>query len=181
MKKILFTVFAVCLVFAASAQFKGGLKAGANLANLGGDVSGTDMLFSFHVGAYGQFGLSDALSLQPEVLYYGAGAKDDVSEFKLSYVAIPVMFKYALGESFNIQAGPQVGLLMKAEYAGVDLKDGLKGTDFGLNVGAGVTFGKLSVDARYSMGLSNINDGGNGEIKNNVIQVSLGYQLFGGE
>jgi hypothetical protein len=178
MKKILFTMFAVCLVFAASAQFKGGLKAGANLANWGGDVTGTDMLFGFHVGAYGQFGLSDALTLQPEVLYYGAGAKAGDVDLKVNYLAIPVMFKYALGETFNVQAGPQIGLLLSTDPS--EMKDGLKGTDFGLNIGIGAGFGKFSADARYSMGLSNINDG-TGDIKNNVIQISFGYLLFGGE
>jgi hypothetical protein len=177
MKKVLFTVFAVCIMFAASAQFKGGLKAGANLANLGGDVEGTDMLFGFHVGLYGQFGLSDALTLQPEVLYYGAGAKDEDTDLKLNYLAIPVMFKYGLGEQFNIQAGPQLGLLLSTDPS--EIKDFLKGTDFGLNFGVGGTFGKFSADARYSLGLANINDDDSGDIKNNVIQISLGYQLFG--
>jgi hypothetical protein len=178
MKKIIFTMFAVCLVFAASAQFKGGLKAGANLANLGGDVEGTDMLFAFHVGAYGAFSLSDAMTLQPEVLYYGAGAKSGDEEIKLNYLAIPVMLKYNLGETFNLQVGPQISLLMSTDPS--ELKDFLKGTDFGLNIGVGAGFGKFSADVRYSLGLSNINDGP-GEIKNNVIQISLGYQLFGGE
>ena len=177
MKKVLLTVFAALMVFAASAQFKGGVKAGANLANLGGDVEGTDMLFGFHVGLYGQFGLSDALSLQPEVLYYGAGAKVGDDDYKLSYLAIPVMFKYQLGDMFNVQAGPQLGLLLSTDPS--ELKDGLKGTDFGLNLGLGATFSKFSVDARYSLGLSNINDADDGDIKNNVIQISLGYQLFG--
>lgn len=178
-------MFAVCVVFAASAQFKGGLKAGLNLANGSGDNADAldaSMLTTFHVGVYGQFGLSDAITLQPEVLYYGAGSKvvDGEFDLKLSYIAVPVMFKYNLGETFNIQAGPQIGLLMSADLDGTDIKDGLKGTDFGFNIGAGATFGKFSADARYSLGLSNIDDAG-GDWKNNVIQISLGYQLFGGE
>ncbi len=178
MKKVLLTVFAALIVFGASAQFKGGLKAGANLANVSGDgVDGNDMLFGFHVGVYGQFALSDALTLQPEVLYYGAGAKFGDEDYKLSYLAVPVMFKYALGDMFNVQAGPQLGLLLSTDPS--ELKDGLKGTDFGLNLGLGATFSKFSVDARYSLGLSNISDVDGGDLKNNVIQISLGYQLFG--
>jgi len=185
MKKILFTVFAVCIMFAASAQFKGGLKAGLNLANGSGDTADAldaSMLTSFHVGVYGQFGLSDAITLQPELLYYGAGSKVAGGDFdlKLTYIAVPVMLKYNIGETFNLQAGPQIGFLMSADLDGTDVKDNLKGTDFGLNIGAGATFGKFSADARYSIGLSNIDDGG-GTWKNNVIQISLGYQLFGGE
>jgi hypothetical protein len=177
MKKIFFTMFAVCIVFAASAQFKGGIKAGANLANLSGDIEGDDMLFGFHVGMYGVFALSDALTLQPEVLYYGAGDKEGDDDIKLSYLAIPVMFKYNLGETFNIQAGPQLGLLLSTDPS--EFKDEMKGTDFGLNIGAGAGFGKFSADVRYSLGLSNIIDVEGFEVKNNVIQISLGYQLFG--
>jgi hypothetical protein len=177
MKKILFTMFAVCLVFAASAQFKGGLKAGLNLANTSGDIEGADQLISFHVGAYGQFSLSDAMTLQPEVLYYGAGDKEGDDEIKFSYLAIPIMLKYNLGETFNLQVGPQIGLLLSTDPS--ELKDVMKGTDFGLNIGAGASFGKFSVDARYSLGLANVLDVSGAEVKNNVIQLSLGYQLFG--
>jgi len=182
MKKLLLTVFAACLVFAASAQFKGGIKAGANLANFGGDDAGSsDMLFAFHIGGYGQFALSDALTLQPELLYYGAGAKDSDTDdaLKVNYISIPVMFVYGLGEKFNIQAGPQIGFLMSADLEGTDVKDSFKGTDFGLNLGLGAGFGKLNAAVRYSIGLSNIIDADNVDVKNNVIQISLGYQLFG--
>ena len=68
MKKVLFTLFAVCTMFAASAQFKGGLKAGLNLATFGGDASGATTLTAFHIGAYGQFSLSDKFTIQPELL-----------------------------------------------------------------------------------------------------------------
>lgn len=179
MKKVLLTVFAVCLVFAASAQFKGGIKAGLNLANCTDDFEGDDMLIGFHVGLYGQFALSEKLTLQPEFLYYSAGDKEGDDEIELSYLAVPIMFKYAVAEQINIQAGPQIGLLMGADFAGVDIKDEMKGTDFGLNVGLGGVFGKFSADARYSIGLSNIVDVDGVEAKNNVIQISLGYQLFG--
>ena len=179
MKKVLLTVFAACLVFAASAQFKGGIKAGLNLANTTDDFEGADMLTSFHVGVYGQFGLSEKITLQPELLYYGAGDKEDDAEFKLSYLAVPIMFKYAVAEQFNIQAGPQIGFLMGADFDGTDIKDEMKGTDFGINLGLGGNFGKFSADARYSIGLSNIVDVDGIEAKNSVIQISLGYQLFG--
>lgn len=177
MKKIVFTLFAVCIMFAASAQFKGGLKAGLNFANLSGDVSGNSTLTSFHFGVYGQKALSDALTLQPELLYYGAGTSFDSDDVKINYLMIPIMFKYGLGDKFNIQAGPQIGFLMSTDPS--DTKDILKGTDFGLNLGAGVSFGKLSVDARYSIGLANIADADGFELKNNVIQLSVGFQLFG--
>jgi hypothetical protein len=94
------------------------------------------------------------------------------------------MFLYNVNENFNIQAGPQLGFLAganaKAGSASVDVKDFFKGTDFGINLGVGLNFGKLNAAARYCLGLGNIaEDSGDEKITNSVIQVSLGYKLFG--
>jgi hypothetical protein len=204
MKKILFTLLVVCFAGAtAFAQLSGGLKAGLNLANFGGDVENTDMRASFHFGGYVTFSLADKITLQPELLYNSVGAKYDFVEsddffgdikwegaFKLNYLSLPVMFGYNISDNFSIQAGPQLGFILSAKDEGEasvdgftesyddDIKDGLKGTDFGFNFGIGLNFGKLNASARYSLGLSNVNDG-TGDIKNNVIQLSIGYTLFG--
>lgn len=180
MKKVLLTLVAACLVFVASAQFSGGLKAGLNFATFGADAENTEILTSFHVGAFGQFALSDKLTLQPELLYNAVG--EGSTEWKMNYISIPVMFLYNINEQFNIQAGPQLGLLMSAEIDGTDVKEEMSGTDFGINFGVGAGFGKLSVSARYSLGLSNILDTealGDIKLTNNVIQLSVGYKLFG--
>lgn len=99
------------------------------------------------------------------------------------------MLDFKLSESFSLQAGPQVSFLLSAKNKGdlnfdgdsesydEDIKDDLKGTDFGLNFGAAYSFAKLNVTFRYSLGLSNIAD--DGDLKNNNIQISLGYKLFG--
>lgn len=132
--------------------------------------------------------MSDAISIQPEVLYNSVGAKVEDQEgegdFVMDYVSIPVMLLYNVNEKFNIQVGPQFGFLTKAEVkadgGSADVKDFFTGTDFGLNIGAGLNFGKLNAAARYSLGLSNVIDSdGDYTGKNNVIQISLGYKLFG--
>lgn len=169
----------------------GGVKAGLNLANVkGDDVEDTDMRIAFHFGGFLNFGLSDALSVQPELLYNSVGAKmsDDDGDFvyKLNYISIPVNLIYSFG-NFNIQAGPQFGFLAsakgKATYDGeseeVDMKDFYKSTDIGVNIGLGAAFGKAHVSARYGIGLANIADFEEADVKNSVIQLSLGYKLFG--
>jgi hypothetical protein len=98
------------------------------------------------------------------------------------------MLIYSFG-NFNIQAGPQLSFLASAKYkydfdgdSGTeDIKEFFKGTDFGANLGVGANFGKVNASVRYSIGLANIADSDEGELKNNVIQLSLGYTLFGGE
>jgi hypothetical protein len=118
---------------------------------------------------------------------------------KYNYLSIPLMLQYKIGP-VNLQAGPQVSLFMggkyKGEYtltvngaveeseSGEEDVDDVKGLDLGLNFGLGTEFGKLNASLRYSMGLSNTYDGeGSDDYKetNNVIQLSIGYRIFGDE
>ncbi|HEX5172207.1 MAG TPA: porin family protein [Cyclobacteriaceae bacterium] len=193
MKKIFLAISMVAL-FAAGALaqgISGGLKGGLNLANLNGDdVSNTDMKIAYHIGGYVNVAFSEALSVQPELLFNSVGAKASEDgydgKYNINYISVPVMLIYSFG-NFNIQAGPQVGFLMsaklKVEGGGdsqeIDYKDYLKSTDFGFNLGLGANFGKLNAAARYCIGLSNIADDDNADVKNGVIQLSLGVKLFG--
>lgn len=208
MKKLLLTLTAiVALSVAASAQLSIGIKGGLNLAKVtGDDADGTDGRTSFHLGAYLTFDVSDKFAIQPELLYNSIGAKSESSYFdddlgditaeetyKLNYISVPVMFLYKITPQVNIQAGPQFNFLASAKdkyeisYDGgsasgdEDIKDQFKGLDLGFNVGLGANFGKLNASARYCLGLSNIADAEDADLKNAVIQVSLGYRLFGGE
>jgi opacity protein-like surface antigen len=193
MKRI-FLALSMVTLFAAGAAAQGvsvGVKAGLNLANLTGDDAGdTKMKVGYHFGGYAKFALTEAFSVQPELLYNAVGAKATEDgydgNYKINYVTVPVMLGYSFGK-ISIQAGPQIGFLtsakLKVEGGGdsdeVDIKDSLKGTDFGMNVGLGADFGKLNAAARYCIGLSNIADSDNASVKNGVIQFSLGYKLFG--
>jgi hypothetical protein len=192
MKKLLLSlVIVLASVAAVQAQMSGGVKAGLNLSNLGGDADGYDMRPSFHLGGYVNIGLTDKLSFQPELLYNSIGAKyeggDAEGTLKLSYISLPLDLQYSFGK-FNVHAGPQVSFLASAkdkweegsDSGEDDIKEAFKGIDLGLNIGFGLNFGKLDVGARYTAGLSNIIDEGDAKVTNNVIQLSVGYRLFGG-
>ena len=59
-----------------------------------------------------------------------------------------------------------------------DIKEYVKGLDVGANVGLGYKLeGGLNFGARYSLGLTDANDGyeDGGTYKNNVFQVFVGY------
>ena len=198
MKKLLFTLIVTSLASTGlfAQGLSGGVKAGVNLANLtGDDVEDSDMRIAYHVGGYVNYAFSESVSLQPELLFNSVGAKTsytdpdfgDVEEtFVLNYLSVPVDLVYSFG-NFNIQAGPQFGFLLSAkdkyeidgESDDVDIKDEMKGIDFGVNLGVGANFGKLNATARYVIGLSNVIDSDDADVKNGVIQVSLGYRLFG--
>ncbi len=197
MKRILLVVAILAMFNTVNAQdFKFGAKAGVNFANLHAKGETADARTSIHFGVVAEYKLSDKFAIQPELLFSGQGAKDeetiedsgmkiDVKEtVKLSYLNLPVMFKYYVTEGFSLKAGPQLGVLLnsklKAEAAGMSREedaDGIKTIDFGFNFGLGYKFNeKFFVDAGYNLGLSNIAKG-EGDAKNGVFQISVGYMF----
>jgi len=132
-------------------------------------------------GVFAELGLAKGFSLQPEVLYVQKGAKFSFSEgeitgtakFNVDYVEIPLLLKYNLISSGltipSVYAGPYFGFNTRArlvfemegypsEY--LELKDEIKNTEFGLAFGAGLVQSlglvKITLDARYDLGLSNV-------------------------
>lgn len=126
----------------------------------------------------------------------------EASKTKLNYLNIPVLAKYNVNEKFSILAGPQFGILISAKedfdvsetisgvtdsYSeSVDVKDLYKTLSLSLNIGASYSITeKIFVDARYNLGLSSIakdftdefGDNYSADIKNNVIQFSVGYKF----
>ncbi len=128
-------------------------------------------------------------SIQPELLYSSVGAKSDVEggyfDIITDYLTIPFLAKYYVADGFSPQAGPQVGFLLSAKIKGEgegedeDFKDEMESIDFGLGFGAAYKLESgLFFDARCGLGLSNIwIETGDETVKNNVIQVSIGYMF----
>lgn len=169
-------------------EVKFGAKAGLNLASVIGDeTDGLDSRTYFHLGLLGEIVISDKFSLQLELLYSAQGAKESFEgidiDLKLDYINLPIMAKFYVADGFSLELGPQVGFLMSAKAEGEgeseDIKDFVKGIDFGANFGVGYKMESgLNFGARYNLGFSNINDGeGSDEFKNqnSVIQISVGY------
>jgi len=181
MKKLLLS--AVIAVFAMSnlnaQEVKFGAKAGVNFASLSGDdVEGFDGRTSFHVGAVAEIGISEKFAVQPELVYSSQGASVGDSNLKMDYINLPILAKFFVAEGFSIEAGPQVGFLISADAEGEDVKDSFKSTDFSGALGLGYKLDSgLNFAARYNLGLGNIVDAEGGDVKNNVIQLSVGYMF----
>ena len=195
MKKFLiFTViafFGFALMNAQNINF--GAKAGVNFASItGDDTDDLDMRTSLHVGVVAEIVISETFSFQPELLYSAQGAKESIENvdltFKVDYLNLPLMAKFYVGEGFSLEAGPQIGFLLSSKFEGeedgnsmsVDMKDYLKGIDFGLNLGFGYKLESgLNFGARYNFGFSDLNDSeeefGTSSIKNSVIQAYVGF------
>lgn len=167
-------------------EVKFGAKAGVNFASLSGDdADGLDGRTSFHIGGVVNIGISEKFAVQPELVYSSQGAKGSFEgvdvDYNFDYINLPVLAKFTVAEGFSIEAGPQVGFLMsaklKAEGDSLDVKDDLKGIDFAGAIGLAYQMETgLNFSARYNLGLANIADG-EGDIKNNVIQISVGYMF----
>ena len=185
----------MCLTSAAQIQFALGLKAGPNFASINTSESATENYKSrtgFHGGAFALFKFTK-IGIQPEIIFSQQGSKVTINssnyDANYNYVNIPVIVKLYLAAGLNLQAGPQFGFVSLAEaprpddngnITVQDVKDEAKKSDISAALGAGwdLPFG-LTIDARYNLGLTKINDdSGASSAKNQVFQVSLGYKLF---
>ncbi|MBO9635305.1 MAG: PorT family protein [Chitinophagaceae bacterium] len=192
MKKVFLSLIGLASIATASAQFSLGAKAGAQLSRLnGGSVisENAEMKVGYYGGAYGRFHFTKTMAVQAEVLYSAQGTKKDVydseAKYNLDYINVPVMFQYHLPLGLYLETGPQIGFLTKAEsdYKGakLDRKNVTKSTDLSWVAGAGFKItDDLGVNARYNIGITDINDAEmGGTARNNVIQLGISWKLFG--
>ncbi|UKB79582.1 porin family protein [Chryseobacterium sp. MEBOG07] len=161
-------------------------KAGINFANQSiKNVNGEKSKVSFQagLGVNIQTGVKN-FSIQPEVNFISKGTKFKNSfgneTYNFNYIEVPVLAKYSFGPVY-VNAGPSIGFLMgksdkiKAAYGKT------KTIDFGVQMGAGIAIpagpGKMIIDGRYNLGLSNISDEKGVDVKNRGFTVSLGYAI----
>jgi hypothetical protein len=179
----------------AQAQVALGIKGGPNFAKIDANATAGENYKNrtgFHGGAFMLVKVSK-IGIQPELLFSQQGSNvhyttgQDI-DTQISYINIPVILKLYTVAGINLQLGPQIGFVSaakaKSDLSGIktttDIKDDLKGNDFALAFGAGwdLPFG-LTIDARYNLGLSKINDAsGSPQAKNQVFQVSAGFKLL---
>lgn len=184
MKKISLIVLA-CVLAAGAAnaqvQFAVGLKGGLNYARLDGQDVRSNRT-GFHAGAFTLIKLTK-IGIQPEIIFSQQGSefRDLDKDGSFDYINIPIMLKLYTIAGINLQVGPQFGFLSRAEIDNENVKGSFKDSDLSLALGLGwdLPFG-LTIDARYNLGLSAIDDDPTkyNTIKNQVVQVSVGYKLI---
>jgi hypothetical protein len=166
--------------------------------------------------------INSNFALQPELWYIQKGGEASASfsffdeDFSFSsallldYLEIPVLARYQPVVSGrarpSLVAGPSAGFLMKAksrikiggESETADIKSQLRTTDISLLFGGGLEFssglGRLSLDLRYMLGLTNIlktdnneafndpfdddfDEAGEGTIRNRGLTLTLGLRF----
>lgn len=191
MKRLFLAAVGLVAVTSITAQQRThfGLKGGVNIANLQIEGAGDgDSRIGFHVGGLAHIHVSRHFAVQPELFYSAQGRRATVAgvEYKtnLDYINMPVLAQYMTGSGFRLQTGPQLGILVSARTGVEDdvddkVGDNYKTPEISWVFGASyLTNSGFGFDARYNLGLSNINDAGPGEVKNRVVALGVFYQFM---
>ena len=187
MKNLKFTLLIITIgLFSTTyAQFKIGVGGGLNMASFSGDgAKGLDGKIGINAGLLMEVKLPIELGVEGDILYSTKGGSNSDTDIRLAYIDVPVVAKLYMLKVINLQVGLQGSFLMGAEQEVTfmdlsetyDVKDQLKGIDMGAVIGFGVDVSKFHASARYNLGFASIDDNG-GDIKNNMLTITVGYWL----
>lgn len=178
MKKVLLTVAFLCAgLTAVSAQEFIAAKAGFTNASQKistgfGNASNSEA--GFHIGVLTSFEITEAIDLQPEILFTSAG--------EASFLQIPVLGTYELGDSgFSLHAGPQINFILE------ETPEDFSAFSLGLTFGVGYDINEnFFVEAHYALQLTDSYTGdGSGEIegfdfssRTSFLNLGVGYKFM---
>ncbi len=206
MKKMRFmlVVAMLAMVTVVSAQMNLGVKGGVNMSNFYGDeLDDKNVKIGFHIGLAADYDFAYNSAIQTGLFFTTKGAKytssfgDASGELTVNpmYLQIPVHYAYKIdvspGTRVVLHAGPYAayGVGGKSKLSGsvgdigaeyeedVFGDDGFKRFDAGLGLGVGAEFGPLLFDIGWDMGLVNIADSEDADIKNQNAYLSVGYKF----
>ncbi len=173
MKKIIFTGIFLATLFSGYAQiFNIGLKGGLNYnsnGNLIGTVSDSSFDdyftrtshgdYGYHFGAFAEMKLPFWLYIRPELVYthtvsYYEGLGDSDPKLIINKMDIPVLIGFRIIKIVRVFIGPSFQYILNTKF------DDIKSTDYqdftvGMQVGAGLEFGRFGFDVRWEQGISN--------------------------
>lgn len=171
---------------------------GATLSTFTGDVKHTKMRVGIAAGAEFGYKVANPFVVSAGLLVSMQGSNYEDTKYTkdqsvtLTYLNIPILANYYIIPGLAIKAGIQPGFLLSlknkwsdeeggrwVDYDSSD-KDGTKSFDFSIPLGLSYEISDFVIDARYNLGLSNINDGpfsDDYKTKNSVIMLTVGYKI----
>lgn len=194
MKKLTLTALLICCTFFAFAQvlpsFQFGVKGGFNLSKFSTENTfASDNKAGYYAGLWTRIGAA-GIHLQPELYLSGknttlknGGVENEV---KFTSLDVPVLVGTKIGAAgvgVRLNTGPVVSFILNEKQSFGDATSNVfngsfKDQAFAWQIGTGLDVGKLSVDLRYEMGLSKLNDAGYPDTKLNIFTLGLGLRLF---
>lgn len=141
-----------------------GLKAGINSSVLNSNIESATLSSrqSFYAGGMALFTLSKSFAIQSELLYSGEGTKTNVVEMELNYLRVPILFQYKHSSGFHVEAGPQLGVMVKNKLTVLDQEEEIDADNQLSRASAAIAIGcgyrmknGLGLDIRYAKGIDN--------------------------
>jgi hypothetical protein len=181
MKKLIFTLALLYGPVFLFAQGLGvGIKVGANFANYSSDNYSSSSITSYHAGLYANIKFSEKWGVTPEVLWSAQGADLDNAEFKTNYVTVPIMLRWRVIDLISLEIGPQFNFLTDAKIEGLDVSDQLKSNTYSAAFGALVHLPLgFNGGIRYVMGMTDLAEDSNEDLKDQTFQVYVGWTILG--
>lgn len=213
--KVSLTLFLVLISTVSFSQvFKFGAKAGLNYNNYSPEIEGSESQIAYHFGGIVEYSFNernDITCLKAELLLSSEGFKfadsyvdESINSYnlerdvKLTYLSLPILYKFRLVEKLYLESGPQVGYLISAKennkYSFSDssigeasndngnIKEDYKPIKFQFVAGLGYLLTEnISISARSVIGFTEIrkdtslNTSTPETFTNSIVQFSVGY------
>lgn len=161
MRKIVLVTAVVLSGFFGLAQTGSGfgIKGGVNYAGNGdffnsaeNVIQSPDRNVGYHLGVFGKLG--NKIYLRPELVYTSTTSGYNEGDLKLNKLDVPVLAGIKVIGPLHVFAGPAFEYILNSKFDGVSIDNIENDFTVGVNLGAGVSFGKFGVDVRYERGLS---------------------------
>lgn len=168
MKSIILSLVTLSFIMGTNAQ-NFGIRAGVVNATAKAEFEGvsiSDDETGFYIGVFTRFEISESFKIRPEANF--------ISVKDLDQIQIPVLAEIGISDTFNIMAGPSFGFLLDSE-------EGLKSFNLGLDFGLSYDItSKFLVEARYSLGLSDLADDNefDAKLKLHGLFFGIGYMFL---
>lgn len=197
-----FAIAALMLTIVPPAFAQGigsGVKGGVGIASQRTESDEGDPAMHVRVGvvagAFATLPLTSWLDLDPEVLYASRGARLELEGVKasvaLDYLDIPVMARVRLKHTgtthYYAAAGPFVAYLLRARSRTdfgrsteeIDITDQVEALDYGVAAGGGTERGRLVIDARFTLGLKDVDKdtSDSARTRNRALSLTVGYRF----
>ncbi|HRI59954.1 MAG TPA: porin family protein [Saprospiraceae bacterium] len=175
-------------------QFRWGLTAGANFANINNldSIDEKNGIVGFTGGAFAKVPITTFMSLRPELLFSmkGGSFSSDNSpvgtletRYNLSYIEVPLSLDFDLPFFIDIHAGLQgsflVGNKVKLNGSTTTLNDDFfNNAEYGYHIGGGIDLGNIGIHARFQQSLSSFaNSEGSFEPRNWGVLLIASYMF----
>lgn len=161
-KTFLLLAFAIMSMTAFAQSEQGfGIKGGLNYAGNGDYFDSAenawknpDKNVGYHLGIFGKLG--DDIYLRPELVYTKISSDYDGDKFDMAKLDLPVLLGVKVIGPLQVFGGPAFQYILDTDFdaTGITINDVENDFTVGMNLGAGVSFGKLGIDLRYERGFS---------------------------